>query len=87
MWIGFWQPHGFFNCSPTVDVPQNPACELESKYSEVKEVVASKPLQNGLLSKLWRRQDFAAVGDIAVVGCRLKDLFIGKYLLLSQNVQ
>ncbi|CDY51519.1 BnaC04g02320D [Brassica napus] len=36
----------------TVDVPQNPACELESKYSEVKEVVASKPLQNGLLSKL-----------------------------------
>ncbi|WZY91569.1 hypothetical protein YC2023_063898 [Brassica napus] len=48
----FIQPHGFFNCSPTVDVPQNPACELESKYSEVKEVVASKPLQNGLLSKL-----------------------------------
>ncbi|KAF2602617.1 hypothetical protein F2Q70_00024497 [Brassica cretica] len=61
------EPHGFFNCSPTVDVPQNPACELEGKYSEVKEVVASKPLQNGLLSKLRRRQDFAAVGDIAVV--------------------
>ncbi|CAF2123707.1 unnamed protein product [Brassica napus] len=48
----FIQPHGFFNCSPAVDVPPNPACELDTKDSEVKEVVAPKPLQSGLLSKL-----------------------------------
>ncbi|KAG2243188.1 hypothetical protein Bca52824_094966 [Brassica carinata] len=48
--IGFTlMPHGFFNCSPAVDVPPNPACELETKDSEVKEVVPPKP---GLLSKL-----------------------------------
>ncbi|KAF3559943.1 hypothetical protein F2Q69_00017890 [Brassica cretica] len=49
--IGFTlMPHGFFNCSPAVDVPPNPACQLETKDSEVKEVVAApKP---GLLSKL-----------------------------------
>ncbi|RID70108.1 hypothetical protein BRARA_C02156 [Brassica rapa] len=51
--IGFTlMPHGFFNCSPAVDVPPNPACELDTKDSEVKEVVAPKPLQSGLLSKL-----------------------------------
>ncbi|KAJ4868063.1 Copper amine oxidase family protein [Raphanus sativus] len=51
--IGFTlMPHGFFNCSPAVDVPPNPACEMDTKDSEVKEVVAPKPLQTGLLSKL-----------------------------------
>jgi len=49
--LGKIQPHGFFNCSPAVDVPPNP-CELETKESEVKEVVAPKALQTGLLSKL-----------------------------------
>ncbi|XP_019100581.1 PREDICTED: uncharacterized protein LOC104782758 isoform X1 [Camelina sativa] len=50
--IGFTlMPHGFFNCSPAIDVPPNP-CELDTKDSEVKEVVAPKPLQTGLLSKL-----------------------------------
>ncbi|KAH0889900.1 hypothetical protein HID58_052329 [Brassica napus] len=39
--IGFTlMPHGFFNCSPAVDVPPNPACELDTKDSEVKEVVS-----------------------------------------------
>ncbi|KAG2285101.1 hypothetical protein Bca52824_044705 [Brassica carinata] len=41
--IGFTlMPHGFFNCSPAVDVPPNPACELETKDSEVKEVLSEK---------------------------------------------
>ena len=37
------QPHGFFNCSPAVDVPPS-ACELDAKDA--------KPLQNGVLAKL-----------------------------------
>ncbi|CAN6808102.1 unnamed protein product [Brassica oleracea var. botrytis] len=48
--IGFTlMPHGFFNCSPAVDVPPNPACELDTKDSEVKEVVAPKPLQSDII--------------------------------------
>ncbi|KAK0574040.1 hypothetical protein LWI29_017422 [Acer saccharum] len=46
--IGFMlMPHGFFNCSPAVDVAPNQS-ELDVKDT----VVAAKPLQNGLLSKL-----------------------------------
>lgn len=41
------QPHGFFNCSPAVDVPPC-ASEVEIKDS----VVAVKPIQNGLIAKL-----------------------------------
>ncbi|KAF8378236.1 hypothetical protein HHK36_029575 [Tetracentron sinense] len=45
--IGFMlMPHGFFNCSPAVDVPPN-ASELDLKDSAV-----VKPIQNGLLAKL-----------------------------------
>ncbi|XWS51623.1 hypothetical protein CRYUN_Cryun12cG0192900 [Craigia yunnanensis] len=45
--IGFMlMPHGFFNCSPAVDVPPN-ACELDTK-----ENVEPKSIQNGLLAKL-----------------------------------
>ncbi|KAG6746063.1 hypothetical protein POTOM_050576 [Populus tomentosa] len=40
------QPHGFFNCSPAVDVPPS-ACELDAKDNNV-----AKPLQNGVLAKL-----------------------------------
>ncbi|KAL5759911.1 hypothetical protein ACOSP7_018414 [Xanthoceras sorbifolium] len=46
--IGFMlMPHGFFNCSPSVDVPPNQS-DLDVKDN----VVAAKPIQNGLLSKL-----------------------------------
>ncbi|KAL6002739.1 hypothetical protein ACLOJK_022959 [Asimina triloba] len=45
--IGFMlMPHGFFNCSPAVDVPPN-ACD-----SDIKDNVISKPIQNGLIAKL-----------------------------------
>ncbi|XP_077226740.1 diamine oxidase [copper-containing] 1, peroxisomal-like isoform X2 [Tasmannia lanceolata] len=45
--IGFMlMPHGFFNCSPAVDVPPS-VSEMELKDSGV-----SKPIQNGLLAKL-----------------------------------
>ncbi|KAI7729154.1 hypothetical protein M8C21_022047, partial [Ambrosia artemisiifolia] len=50
--IGFMlQPHGFFNCSPAVDVPPG-ACESDAKDTEPKETVASKSLSNGLIAKL-----------------------------------
>lgn len=45
------QPHGFFNCSPAVDVPPS-TCELDAKDADVKENVVTKPIQNGLLAKL-----------------------------------
>ncbi|XP_021891888.1 LOW QUALITY PROTEIN: uncharacterized protein LOC110810124 [Carica papaya] len=50
--IGFMlMPHGFFNCSPAVDVPPN-ACELDVKDNDVKDNGVAKPVQNELLSKL-----------------------------------
>ncbi|KAJ0785255.1 putative copper amine oxidase [Helianthus annuus] len=50
--IGFmFQPHGFFNCSPAVDVPPG-AYESDVKDTEHKETVASKPVSNGLIAKL-----------------------------------
>jgi hypothetical protein len=41
------QPHGFFNCSPAVDVPPS-TCDVEIKENGI----AVKPIQNGLLAKL-----------------------------------
>ncbi|KAJ8748075.1 hypothetical protein K2173_012235 [Erythroxylum novogranatense] len=50
--IGFMlMPHGFFNCSPAVDVPPSP-CELDTKDNDAKDTVIPKSLQNGLASKL-----------------------------------
>ncbi|KAF9667915.1 hypothetical protein SADUNF_Sadunf15G0072800 [Salix dunnii] len=50
--IGFMlMPHGFFNCSPAVDVPPS-ACELDAKDNDVKDNDVAKPLQNGVLAKL-----------------------------------
>lgn len=51
--IGFMlQPHGFFNCSPAVDVPPG-ACELDAKDNEAKEGVATKSVSNAaLIAKL-----------------------------------
>lgn len=47
--LGFMlMPHGFFNCSPAVDVPPN---THESDIKETNGVVA-KPVQNGLIAKL-----------------------------------
>jgi primary-amine oxidase len=43
----FMQPHGFFNCSPAVDVPPS-ASDVEIKENGI----AVKPIQNGLLAKL-----------------------------------
>lgn len=45
------QPHGFFNCSPAVDVPPN-ACELDTKETDVKDSGVAKPLQTVMLAKL-----------------------------------
>lgn len=45
--IGFMlMPHGFFNCSPAIDVPPS-SCDMEHKESGV-----SKPIQSGLVAKL-----------------------------------
>lgn len=41
------QPHGFFNCSPAVDVPPN-VSDVEIKDNGL----AVKPIQNELLAKL-----------------------------------
>ncbi|KAJ6970585.1 primary amine oxidase-like isoform X1 [Populus alba x Populus x berolinensis] len=50
--IGFMlMPHGFFNCSPAVDVPPS-ACELDAKDHDAKDNNVAKPLQNGVLAKL-----------------------------------
>ncbi|XP_026381524.1 uncharacterized protein LOC113276172 isoform X1 [Papaver somniferum] len=47
--IGFTLvPHGFFNCSPAVDVPPS----IGASELDLKEIGVSKPIQNGLLSKL-----------------------------------
>lgn len=47
------QPHGFFNCSPAVDVPPG-ACEMDVKDNEAKEGVgvATKSVSNALIAKL-----------------------------------
>jgi primary-amine oxidase len=42
------QPHGFFNCSPAVDVPPSPAGDLDDKENGM----PAKPSQNGLIAKL-----------------------------------
>lgn len=42
------QPHGFFNCSPAVDVPPN-ACDIDEKENDPKD----KPVSSGLIAKLW----------------------------------
>ncbi|KAL9275164.1 Amine oxidase [copper-containing] zeta, peroxisomal-like protein, partial [Drosera capensis] len=50
--IGFMlMPHGFFNCSPAVDVPPI-ACEMDSRDSDVKDNVVAKPIQPTLVAKL-----------------------------------
>ena len=41
------QPHGFFNCSPAVDVPPS-ATDLELKDNDI----ATKPIQSGMIAKL-----------------------------------
>ncbi|GLU13182.1 hypothetical protein SLE2022_298270 [Rubroshorea leprosula] len=42
--IGFMlMPHGFFNCSPAVDVPPN-SCEMEAKDSDLKDNGLSKSI-------------------------------------------
>ena len=46
------QPHGFFNCSPAVDVPPS-ACELDSKDADAKENGVAKQIQAPIMSKLW----------------------------------
>ncbi|MCL7030931.1 hypothetical protein MKW94_020449 [Papaver nudicaule] len=47
--IGFTLvPHGFFNCSPAVDVPPS----IRASESDLKEIGVSKSIQNELLSKL-----------------------------------
>ncbi|KAJ8559843.1 hypothetical protein K7X08_003901 [Anisodus acutangulus] len=51
--IGFMlQPHGFFNCSPAVDVPPPRGCDLESKDSDVSENGVGKHTATGLMAKL-----------------------------------
>lgn len=45
------QPHGFFNCSPAVDVPPS-ACEFDSKDIDGKDGGVAKPLRDGMLAKL-----------------------------------
>ncbi|XP_057496957.1 amine oxidase [copper-containing] zeta, peroxisomal-like isoform X1 [Actinidia eriantha] len=46
--IGFMlMPHGFFNCSPAVDVPPS-SCDSDIKENGV----VTKPIQNGMLAKL-----------------------------------
>ncbi|KAG7023102.1 maoI [Cucurbita argyrosperma subsp. argyrosperma] len=50
--IGFTLlPHGFFNCSPAVDVPPS-ACELDSKDADAKENGVAKQIQTPIMSKL-----------------------------------
>ncbi|GLT29111.1 hypothetical protein SLA2020_039970 [Shorea laevis] len=50
--IGFMlMPHGFFNCSPVVDVPPN-SSEMDTKESDLKDNGLFKSTQNGLLAKL-----------------------------------
>ncbi|KAF1867025.1 hypothetical protein Lal_00049452 [Lupinus albus] len=51
--IGFTLvPHGFFNCSPAIDVPPSP-CELDSKHNDIKDNNGPpKQIQNGLVAKL-----------------------------------
>ncbi|WMV40772.1 hypothetical protein MTR67_034157 [Solanum verrucosum] len=52
--IGFMlQPHGFFNCSPAVDVPPPSGCDSESRDSEVTENSSvAKHTTTGLMAKL-----------------------------------
>jgi len=42
------QPHGFFNCSPAIDVPPNQG-DLDDKENNG---LPAKPIQNGLIAKL-----------------------------------
>lgn len=47
------QPHGFFNCSTAVDVPPN-TCDMDLKENGM----TTKPIQNGLLAKLWKNEGY-----------------------------
>ncbi|KAG4378680.1 hypothetical protein AAZX31_17G082900 [Glycine max] len=48
--IGFMlMPHGFFNCSPAVDVPLPSPCELDSKENDMNETEASKEIEGCVL--------------------------------------
>lgn len=47
----FMQPHGFFNCSPAVDVPPS-SCDVDGKDNDAKENGVSKPIQSGMMAKL-----------------------------------
>ncbi|XP_042949776.1 copper methylamine oxidase-like isoform X3 [Carya illinoinensis] len=50
--IGFMlMPHGFFNCSPAVDVPPN-SYELGAKGNDVKDNGMAKTIQPALLAKM-----------------------------------
>ncbi|CAN4076954.1 unnamed protein product [Withania somnifera] len=51
--IGFMlQPHGFFNCSPAVDVPPPSGCDSESRDNDVTENSVAKHTPTGLMAKL-----------------------------------
>lgn len=47
--IGPVQPHGFFNCSPAVDIPPSTNDNLDHKDNNG---IVAKPIQNGLPAKL-----------------------------------
>ncbi|KNA18417.1 hypothetical protein SOVF_070680 isoform A [Spinacia oleracea] len=50
--IGFMlMPHGFFNCSPAVDVPPS-SCEPAGKPNDVKDYGVTKPSSPGFMAKL-----------------------------------
>lgn len=48
LWL---QPHGFFNCSPAVDVPPS-AWEMDAKENDVKDNGVAKPSSSILIAKL-----------------------------------
>ncbi|KAL0356237.1 UNVERIFIED_CONTAM: putative late blight resistance proteinR1B-16 [Sesamum radiatum] len=45
------KPHGFFNCSPAVDVPPN-VCEMDAKESDVKDSSVAKTTSSALIAIL-----------------------------------
>lgn len=49
--LSYVQPHGFFNCSPAVDVPPN-TCVGDSKDNDIKDNGASKTIPGALAAKL-----------------------------------
>lgn len=89
----FWfQPHGFFNCSPAVDVPPS-TCEMDVKENDVKDNGVTKPSLPVLIAKLWRDTNLVSLTLTVIcswnpkcAGTVIFVFLLRDYLLVGNNL-